>query len=102
MLIRTLLSTGKPPILMTGSVRDQGLPDTNVLILRRLVDPDELPNAMAVSAVTLAELPKGPHQVRTNARRLDVLQRVENEFDPIPFGAEAAPVTRPLVPAEYR
>ncbi len=24
------------------------------------------------------------------ARRLDVLQRAESEFDPIPFGAEAA------------
>jgi len=48
------------------------------------------------------ELSAGPHQVRPNsdqdtydehaerAGRLDVLQRAEHEFDPIPFGAEAA------------
>jgi predicted nucleic acid-binding protein len=86
---------------MPGEQR-QGLLDTNILILRRWIDPDELPDAMAISAVTLAELSAGPHQVRRNteqddydedaerARRLDVLQRAENEFDPIPFDAEAA------------
>jgi hypothetical protein len=57
---------------------------------------------MAISAVTLAELSAGPHQVRPGteqdasfeaaerARRLDVLQRAEHEFDPIPFDADAA------------
>ena len=57
---------------------------------------------MAISAVTLAELSAGPHQVRPDtaqdayveaaerARRLDVLQRAEHEFDPIPFEADAA------------
>jgi predicted nucleic acid-binding protein len=80
----------------------QGLLDTNVVILRRWVDPAELPVDVAISAVTLAELSAGPHQVRPRseqaeyeehaerARRLDVLQRAENEFDPIPFGVEAA------------
>jgi predicted nucleic acid-binding protein len=80
----------------------QGLLDTNVMILRRWVDPAQLPAEMAISAITLAELSAGPHEVRRNeeqsdydehaerARRLDVLQRAENEFDPIPFGAEAA------------
>jgi predicted nucleic acid-binding protein len=80
----------------------QGLLDTNILILRRWIDPAELPDEMAISAVTLAELSAGPHQVRQNdeqdsydaqaelARRLDVLQRAEHEFDPIPFGVEAA------------
>jgi predicted nucleic acid-binding protein len=87
---------------MSGSAHDQGLLDTNILILRRWVDPDELPNEMAISAVTLAELSAGPHQVRSSseqpdyeehaerARRLDILQRAEHEFEPIPFGAEAA------------
>ncbi|GAA1237596.1 hypothetical protein GCM10009665_29660 [Kitasatospora nipponensis] len=81
---------------------EQGLLDTNIMILRRWVDPDELPAEMAISAITLAELSAGPHEVRRNeeqsdydeyaerARRLDVLQRAENEFDPIPFDAEAA------------
>jgi hypothetical protein len=76
--------------------------DTNILILRRWVSPAELPDEMAISVITLAELSAGPHQVRPDeeqhdyhehserARRLDVLQRAENEFDPIPFGAEAA------------
>jgi predicted nucleic acid-binding protein len=80
----------------------QGLLDTDIMILRRWVDPAELPDEMAISAITLAELSAGPHHVRRNeeqasyderaerARRLDVLQRAENEFDPIPFDAEAA------------
>jgi predicted nucleic acid-binding protein len=87
---------------MTGERRAQGLLDTNIMILRKWVNPIELPAEMAISAITLAELSAGPHQVRRNdeqsdydehaerARRLDVLQRAENEFDPIPFDAEAA------------
>jgi predicted nucleic acid-binding protein len=80
----------------------QGLLDTNIMILRRWIDPEELPAEMAITAITLAELSAGPHEVRGNneqddydehaerARRTDVLQRAENEFDPIPFDAEAA------------
>ena len=80
----------------------QGLVDTTILILRDRIDLAELPDEMAISAMTLAELSAGPHLVRPDsteydehverARRIDVLQRVENEFDPIPFGAEAARV----------
>jgi predicted nucleic acid-binding protein len=96
----------RPGELPTGSGvtqrPPQGLLDTNILILRRWLDPAELPDEMAISAVTLAELSAGPHQVRRDdeqaayhdhaerARRLDVLQRTENEFDPIPFDADAA------------
>jgi predicted nucleic acid-binding protein len=59
---------------------------------------------VAISAVTLAELSAGPHQVRPNheqemydeheerARRTEALQRAESEFDPVPFDAEAAPI----------
>ncbi|TDC18272.1 type II toxin-antitoxin system VapC family toxin [Streptomyces sp. 8K308] len=80
----------------------QGLIDTNIMILRRWVNPEELPAEMAISAITLAELSAGPHQVRSSteqdhyeehaerARRTDILQRAENEFDPIPFDADAA------------
>ena len=72
------------------------------MILRKWVDPAELPSEIAISAITLAELSAGPHEVRGNdvqddydehaerARRMDVVQRAENEFDPIPFDAEAA------------
>ncbi|MFI7001278.1 type II toxin-antitoxin system VapC family toxin [Nocardia sp. NPDC050175] len=87
---------------MTDEIPEFGLLDTNILILRRHIDPALLPASMAISAITLAELSSGPHEVRRNeeqgdydeheerARRLDVLQRAESEFDPIPFDVEAA------------
>jgi predicted nucleic acid-binding protein len=89
---------------MSGERPDRGLLDTNILILRRWVDGAELPAEMAISAVTLAELSAGPHEVRGNdeqtvyderterARRMNVLQRAEADFAPIPFDAEAARV----------
>ena len=93
--------TGESPH-PTGGPPRQGLLDTNVLVLRRWVDPAELPDEMAISAITLAELSAGPYQVRPNgeqdvydeheerARRTEALQRAESEFDPVPFDAEAA------------
>jgi predicted nucleic acid-binding protein len=96
---------------MTGERPLRGLLDTNVLILRRWVDAAELPAEMAISAVTLAELSAGPHEVRGSdeqslydehaerARRMNVLQRVEADFDPIPFDAEAARVYGQLAAA---
>jgi predicted nucleic acid-binding protein len=87
---------------MSGDNHQRGLLDTNIMILRRWIDPEELPAEVAITAITLAELSAGPHQVRRDdeqdeyaehaerARRLDVLQRAESEFDPIPFDAEAA------------
>ena len=82
---------------MRAEVR-RGLLDTNILVLRRGIEPAELPDEMAISAVTLAELSAGVHLVdgddaparAERARRADVLQRAENEFDPIPFDSEAA------------
>jgi predicted nucleic acid-binding protein len=101
-----------PPSTMTVTrmtdevprISRQGLLDTNILILRRWIDAAELPDEMAISTVTLAELSAGPHQVRPNseqdrydereerARRIEAVQRAESEFDPIPFDAEAARV----------
>ena len=87
---------------MTTESVQRGLLDTNIMILRSRIAPDELPDEMAISALTLAELSAGPHEVRPDtdqefyfeaaerARRLDVLQRAEHEFDPIPFDADAA------------
>ncbi len=73
---------------------------------------------MAISAITLAELSAGPHQVRPNseqdsydeheerARRTEALQRAESEFDPVPFDSEAARVygrvTAAVVSAERK
>ena len=87
---------------MAAESYESGLLDTNILILRKWIDPGELPAAVAISAITLAELSAGPHEVRPGdeqkdyeehaerARRLDILRRAEKEFDPIPFGVEAA------------
>jgi predicted nucleic acid-binding protein len=80
---------------MSSEVHHEGLIDTNVVILRRFIDPSDLPPYLAISALTLAELSAGPHSVQGHdaperARRLDLLQRTESEFDPVPFDAEAA------------
>ena len=87
-----------------GGPPQQGLLDTSILVVRRWINPAELPDEMAISAVTLAELSAGPHQVRPNgeqdlydeheerARRTEALQRAESEFDPVPFDTEAARV----------
>ncbi len=91
-------------MLMSSDRPHQGLIDTNILILRRWIDPAELPDEMAISAITLAELSSGPHEVRSDdaqdlyrehderARRMEILQRAESEFDPVPFEAETARV----------
>lgn len=76
----------------------RGLLDTNIVILRHAIDADELPDEMAISAITLAELSAGvhlvngenPEAIEERARRADVLQRAENAFDPIPFDSESA------------
>lgn len=85
----------------------QGMLDTNILILRAWIDPAELPDEMAISAITLAELSAGPHEVRPHdeqdsydehaeqARRLEILQRAESEFDPVPFQRRGGPHLRP-------
>ena len=86
---------------MSDDRQFRGMLDTNILILRRWINPTELPDEMAISAITLAELSAGPHEVVRNdeqeayaerARRLEILQRAESEFDAIPFDAEAARV----------
>jgi predicted nucleic acid-binding protein len=96
---------------MSGDRPARGLLDTNMLVLRRWIDPRQLPDEMAISAITLAELSAGPHQVRGNseqddydehaerARRLEILQRAESEFDPVPFDAEAARIYGSLTAA---
>lgn len=70
-----------------------GLLDTSVLIYLHSIDPDLLPERVAVSAITLAELAAGPAATADpaeRARRQDQLQRAEAAFDPIPFDTEAA------------
>lgn len=71
----------------------RGLIDTSVVIDLERIDRAELPDELAISAVTLAELAAGPHAVpdaAERARRQDRLQRVEATFDPLPVDAAVA------------
>jgi predicted nucleic acid-binding protein len=72
---------------------DRGLLDTSVLIELERLDSATLPDELAISAVTLAELAAGPHatgDADERARRQERLQRTEATFDPLPFDAAAA------------
>ncbi len=72
---------------------ERGLLDTSVLIDLDEIDTARLPVAVAVSAISLAELAAGPHATLDPdecGRRQDRLQRVEATFDPLPFDGDAA------------
>jgi predicted nucleic acid-binding protein len=71
----------------------RGLIDTSVLLDLERIDRIVLPEELAISAVTLAELAAGPHATddpAERARRQDRLQRVEATFDPLPLDASVA------------
>jgi len=77
----------------TETTIDRGLLDTSVVISLEALQPEQLPEEPAISAITLAELAAGPHATddeRERARRQDRLQRVEAALDPLPFDAAAA------------
>lgn len=70
-----------------------GLLDTNILILRAGINPEERPDEMMISAITTAELSVGvlvAADPRQRAQRMKILQAVEAEFDPLPFDTAAA------------
>lgn len=72
---------------------EQGLIDTSVVIAFEFLDPHDLPNTIAISAVTLAELAAGPHatsDAEEKARRQDRLQRIEALVEAIPVDAKVA------------
>ncbi|MCC7462267.1 MAG: type II toxin-antitoxin system VapC family toxin [Gammaproteobacteria bacterium] len=71
----------------------RGLLDTSVVIDHDQVEPRQLPDESAISAVTLAELAAGPHATSDDdvrARRQDRLQWASATWDPLPFDAECA------------
>jgi predicted nucleic acid-binding protein len=71
----------------------RGLIDTSVVIDLDHLDAAQLPDELAVSAITMAELAAGPHatdDASERARRQDRLQRAEATFDPLPFDGESA------------
>jgi predicted nucleic acid-binding protein len=70
-----------------------GLLDTSVLVGLHELSADGLPQAWAISSITMAELSAGPHATDDPAersRRQDRLQRAEATFEPLPFDAAAA------------
>lgn len=71
-----------------------GLLDTSVIIDYDLIDPLELPELSAVSAITMAELTVGPlaagQDDEERARRQDRLQWAAGTWDPLPFDNAAA------------
>lgn len=72
---------------------ERGLVDSSVLIALGLIDAEELPLRLPISAVTLAELAAGPHATADpveRARRQDRLQRTEATFQALPFNAACA------------
>jgi len=71
----------------------RGLIDTSVVIDLELIEPGDLPLALAVSAITMAELAAGPHataDAAERARRQDRLQRAEATFEPLPVDGAVA------------
>ena len=71
----------------------RGLVDTSVVIDLELIDADDLPVELAVSAITMAALSAGPHATTDpaeRARRQDRLQRAEATFEPLPVDADVA------------
>ena len=70
-----------------------GLLDTSVVIELGHLDDVALPDKLAVSAITMAELAAGPSAASNSeerGRRQELLQRVEATFDPLPFDTESA------------
>jgi len=71
----------------------RGLLDTSVIVDLDRLDASQLPEVVAISTVTLAELSAGPSattDVSERARRQDRLQRTEAAFDPMPFDIRSA------------
>lgn len=78
---------------MADARHPRGLIDTSVVIDLERIEQRDLPEEIAVSAVTMAELAAGPHATSDRAeraRRQDRLQRAEATFEPLPMDAEAA------------
>jgi predicted nucleic acid-binding protein len=79
-------------------MRGEGLLDTNIVIHLPRLTADDLPMVASISAVTVAELAAGVHAVggddsgsrAERGRRLQLLQEVERQFEPLPFDGSAA------------
>ena len=74
---------------MASDLLKRGLLDTSIFIAREAGRPlGELPDTVAVSVVTLAELHLGvlmAHGAAVRARRLRTLTALQNAFEPLPI-----------------
>lgn len=78
---------------VSGQTPERGLLDTSVIIGLGGIDPTQLPSEMAISALTLAELGRGPAIAKkedVRARRQERLQQAEFAFESIEFDAACA------------
>jgi predicted nucleic acid-binding protein len=67
--------------------------DPSVVIDLERVEPAQLPQELAISAIAMAELAAGPHATldpAERARRQDRLQRAEATFEALPVDAAVA------------
>ena len=70
-----------------------GLLDTSTVILLGRISPDDLPDEVVISSITLAELSVGPLVATSDEDRVARqahLQQAEADFEPVPFDAAAA------------
>jgi predicted nucleic acid-binding protein len=90
---------------LSGESVQRGLLDTSVFVAKETGRPlGELPDAAAVSVITLAELYLGVLMAQgsaVRARRLRTLTMVQNTFEPLPVDPEVARAFAELV-AEAR
>ena len=71
----------------------RALLDTSVVIDLTEIEDAVLPEELAISTITLAELAAGPHatdDLEERARRQERLQWAETTFDQLPFDASCA------------
>ena len=81
---------------------DRGLIDTSVAIALETVDRSRLPDEIAISALTLAELTSGPYATASEperARRQNHLQRIEASLECIDFDSACARSFGPICSA---
>lgn len=78
---------------MSGLSAERGLLDTSVVIALGAVEIPRLPEDMAISTLTLAELARGPATAPdppSRARRQELVQLVEAVFEAHPFDSSCA------------
>lgn len=88
-----------------GTIGRRGLIDTSVAIVLATVDRESLPEMVAVSALTIAELVGGLHGVERGLKRVRRerhLQYVQTNVEPLDFDLRCARAFGPIYEATAR